>query len=452
MLLIFLQYLFTICDGSPRIFDTMMISENSNTFDCLIIPISAKLSQSYRYGATISSKFDEIHQYCRRSTFSSSYDMFSSFTFNQLRSMGITYQQLYEWNAPTDLIEEYIAGKNTGLFVNCSNTTWFGSKCEYTFDSKKDFTTIIKDQYSARKNVPNDLSLYTNGTCYEMNNTDCESIICLDWREICDGKIDCKNGYDERYCQKLEMNECDTLTERRCYDGQCIDNSLNFRLLKETCLLQSSYSVGRYSNCYQYDGIECENQKCPRLFFSCGDGSCYDGPSHKGQESCHSQRDRSYFEKMPSLSSLILFSHVIINYTSTRPDYICYNQTLCPYLQTTAVQNTGLTCRPFEIFTNRSYHEFNEMIKDIKRLIRSCSLLPLNSTCSMFQCHDSSKCLSFHRLSDSIEDCSNGEDEIQTDVCSRNLTGRFICDNGTKCISEQLLQDDTVSICTVLFI
>jgi hypothetical protein len=113
---------------------------------------------------------------------------YSVYKFDQLRSMGVTSQQLYEWYAPTDVIEEYIAGKQNGSFVNCSNTVWFGSKCEYTWDSHRELLYIIHDQFRAKESVPTNLSLYTNGTCYEMNNTDCESIICLDWREICDGK------------------------------------------------------------------------------------------------------------------------------------------------------------------------------------------------------------------------------------------------------------------------
>lgn len=46
--------------------------------------------------------------------------------------------------------------------------------------------------------------------------------MCLDWRNICDGQIDCfANGIDEEYCWELEMNEC-TDNEHRCKDGHCI--------------------------------------------------------------------------------------------------------------------------------------------------------------------------------------------------------------------------------------
>jgi hypothetical protein len=282
-----------------------------------------------------------------------------------------------------------------------------------------------------------------------MNNTDCESLICLDWREICDGKIDCKNGYDERYCQALEMNECNPLTERRCYDGQCIDDPLDIRYLDNTCLESYSWRHnGEFLDCYKKHEIRCENQKCPKLFFSCGDGYCYDGPSI-GNRSCSTQRDQRYFEQMPTLSSMILFSHVIVHYNGTQPKYICYNETLCPYLsfdnRITTTRNNGLTCHAFVTFTNRTYDYFDEMLIDVKRLLRSCSLLPLDNNCSMFQCHDGSKCLSYHRLSDGREDCTNGEDEHQINVCSHNLSGRFTCDNKTMCIPFQLLVDQKVS-------
>jgi hypothetical protein len=154
---------------------------------------------------------------------------------------------------------------------------------------------------------------------------------------------------------------------------------------------------------------------------------------------------------MPTLSSssIILFSHVIVHYNGTQPKYICYNETLCPYLsfdnQITRTLNDSLTCRDFVTFTDRIYNQFDEMLIDVKRLLRSCSLLPFENNCSMFQCNDGSKYLSYHRLSDGREDCTNGEDENQTSVCSHNLSGRFTCDRKTKCIPFQLLFNEKVS-------
>ncbi len=46
---------------------------------------------------------------------------------------------------------------------------------------------------------------YTGGTCYRFLNG-CNHGLCLDWCEICDGKIDCLNGEDEEWCNQLEVN------------------------------------------------------------------------------------------------------------------------------------------------------------------------------------------------------------------------------------------------------
>ena len=49
---------------------------------------------------------------------------------------------------------------------------------------------------------------------------------CLDWSEICDGKIDCIGGnVDEEYCWQLEIHQCNE-NEYQCSNGQCISNSI----------------------------------------------------------------------------------------------------------------------------------------------------------------------------------------------------------------------------------
>jgi hypothetical protein len=66
-------------------------------------------------------------------------------------------------------------------------------------------------------------SIQSNDTCYlHLNCMRNHFSWCLDWREICDGKVDCwPNPVDEEYCNILEQNECSP-NEYRCRNGQCI--------------------------------------------------------------------------------------------------------------------------------------------------------------------------------------------------------------------------------------
>ncbi len=266
------------------------------------------------------------------------------------------------------------------------------------------------------------------------------------------GKIDCANGLDERYCYELERNECNPTSEYRCSNGQCIDKVF-YRDFYPDCMDESDELKFEFAMCMNEMYYQnCEDYPCVRLFFSCGDGYCYNGPSIKHDHSCKSQRDRLYFEQMPS-STLILFSHISLIYNNTKPEFICFNETLCPYLSnhdkmTMKLPSNNLTCRAFNTFTNQTYSSFESVVKDVKRFVRSCSLLPQddqNNKCSLFQCDDGSKCLSYHRVLDGHDDCTNGEDEHQNNTCSFNHLYRFKCDNGTRCISQLLLYDRIVS-------
>ncbi|CAF1287030.1 unnamed protein product [Didymodactylos carnosus] len=124
------------------------------------------------------------------------------FSFQDMKQNNITIGQLFRWNAPLDKIEQYdIYFKNTAstivkdqdYYYNCTRP-WFGPRCQYTFDlesdEKEEFSAIVHQLFK-KKHVskPDWIVLITNGTCY--TNLICASILCLDWREICDQKIDC---------------------------------------------------------------------------------------------------------------------------------------------------------------------------------------------------------------------------------------------------------------------
>lgn len=110
--------------------------------------------------------------------------------FVELRSINVTAKELLKWFAPLDTIEAYMSGEEKGVFVNCSKL-WFGSQCQYTFEEDTDFRDLVRDRYAARRNIIN-VSSVSNGTCFQLDaDEQCESVLCLDWREICDGESEC---------------------------------------------------------------------------------------------------------------------------------------------------------------------------------------------------------------------------------------------------------------------
>jgi hypothetical protein len=107
--------------------------------------------------------------------------------------------------------------------------------------------------------------------------------ICLDWREICDGRIDCLgDGIDEKQCIDLEINECGE-NEYRCHNGMCIpEQFINDNLYNPDCsdhtdedneVLKSIEATGLVL-CFQNPGFPCEESDPFSGFrgFVCGDG------------------------------------------------------------------------------------------------------------------------------------------------------------------------------------
>ncbi|CAF4907208.1 unnamed protein product [Rotaria sp. Silwood1] len=153
------------------------------------------------------------------------------FTFAELYKQNITSQQLYIWSAPIDIIERYQLFLNQlplsmeismskELYYNCTLPR-FGPICQYEFDYYKtqysSLNEMINNFYHEHKYQPNTLTCYIHLKCNRGTTS-----ACLDWSEICDGKIDCLNGgHDEEYCWQLKINECNK-NEYRCANGQCI--------------------------------------------------------------------------------------------------------------------------------------------------------------------------------------------------------------------------------------
>ena len=108
-------------------------------------------------------------------------------------------------------------------FHKCSRP-WFGQFCEFQFDEDRSLSDMVKFSFFS-KAVEHETDKFevTNLTCYKhLNCYIGPEPLCLDWRDICDGQIDCiDDGADERDCVELEMNMCDA-DQLLYHNGQCI--------------------------------------------------------------------------------------------------------------------------------------------------------------------------------------------------------------------------------------
>ncbi|CAF1391268.1 unnamed protein product [Adineta ricciae] len=131
-----------------------------------------------------------------------------------LKHHGIIGEDLLGWFLPMNISEKYEISNRT-FFYNCSSP-WFGTKCEFQFsyDPSITFSEIFIRRSTQSENA---------GTCYRfIENCQGKSwLFCLDWREICNRRIDCLNSEDERYCEELKLNECNE-NKYRCHNSQCI--------------------------------------------------------------------------------------------------------------------------------------------------------------------------------------------------------------------------------------
>ena len=187
------------------------------------------------------------------------------FTFEQLAQQNVTNHQLYLWSAPIDLIEQYqhylnqlAKSEQTSLgseiFYNCT-LPYFGLQCEYLLEDHQSYHSsldeIVYDYYRYNRYYPTLLTCYEHLACNRG-----PSPSCLDWREICDEKVDCPDGgLDEEHCWQLENQEYlldeDPLANRRCISEMFFRDESIIR----TCVGQSTAYSKDTTHLYKDDRL-----------------------------------------------------------------------------------------------------------------------------------------------------------------------------------------------------
>jgi hypothetical protein len=166
----------------------------------------------------------------------------------------------------------------------------------------------------------------------------------------------------------------------------------------------------------------------------------------------------TYFE-FPSRP--ILFDHVRFIYSGKTagkkltgmflPEYVCYDQKLCGHIYPVEIYYKNYTCRHFDRFQltqNQTFSSLEMLIEGMKKLFLQC-LPSSNQThycniSTMYQCYNSTKCISKHRLVDGYSDCLFDDDETYNESCLLNDKDyRFRCfvNKIEKCFAPSALQN-----------
>ncbi|CAF4531526.1 unnamed protein product, partial [Rotaria sp. Silwood2] len=195
-------------------------------------------------------------------------------TFAELSRRNITSEQLHQWSAPIDISERYqlylnhlsignvLSKMEKEIFYNCTSPA-FGPQCQYQldlYDPNSTLNEFIRIHYRQHAYAPEPLTCYTHLQCNRGSTP-----ICLDWSEICDGKVDCTNGVDEKDCWPLISNKCKD-DEYRCDNGQCIHSRFVNIGVSFECLDRSdqyaSLSPNSFNNEYRAPAFTNEDIIC----------------------------------------------------------------------------------------------------------------------------------------------------------------------------------------------
>ena len=225
-------------------------------------------------------------------------------SFSQLREKNISVSTvLHKWRSSIEKAEEYARYMKNSSAVNghvceCTDRQSYGKNCQYLLPIGTTFAQTAVVETALKKENPGYVQLHGDMVCYI--TLECNSgLLCLDWREICDGVQQCMAGLDEENCDKLEFNECEN-DEYRCMNGMCIPEE--YFLDGQFDCLDWSDEIQYYddTNCpIEKASTRCDDRICPATQYSCSDGQCIPNRfdfqiMSQVKRECRSRRDQHF--------------------------------------------------------------------------------------------------------------------------------------------------------------
>lgn len=202
--------------------------------------------------------------------------------FFRLAQDKVTTDHLLSWNIPFHDIEQYALYLSSDMssnaldrfLCNCTSNR-IGSACQYELPPRQiSLVNMVESQLSrflVRKNKTL-MCLTDDINCYS-------GAVCLEWRQVCDRIVDCRDEVDENDCELLELNECD-VDEFQCRNGMCIpleflfDGTIDCMDSSDEQEVATIFNI--FNRCPKKSAWQCDERLCRKDQFSCGDGQCVD--------------------------------------------------------------------------------------------------------------------------------------------------------------------------------
>jgi len=219
-----------------------------------------------------------------------------------LKRNNITTDMLFEWLHPHDNVERYSrflekSSEDNSILedetiCNCSSNN-LGVDCLYERVEESTIEEVLFEQLS--RPLERDMEIIA---CF-VDGIQCNAgLLCLEWRQICDGIMQCEDGIDETNCHLLEFHHCAS-NEFQCHNGMCVPQEFLFDGMID-CMDKSDEQetqsiIERISTCPTKSKFDCDELLCKKSEFSCGNGQCVHWTNVINHERpCKNRRDAFY--------------------------------------------------------------------------------------------------------------------------------------------------------------